>query len=874
MTQETHSCKEQENTWRGEWDGDIYFSHGTSSARGTCIFIKSHVQTELHKEISCPDGRYIILDITIHGTRMTLASIYAPNEDCPEFFVTVRNEIESITNDNRLIGGDYNLVLDLLKDKKGGLKRTHTQAQQKVLEWMDCTDLTDVWRSHHPNDEKYTWFRAKPTKMFCRLDFFLASNSIYDSIKSSEIIPGYRSDHSAVIIEIELDQTPRGKGYWKLNCSHLKNADYIELIKKTITETALINREANPNLLWDTIKMAIRGESIKYGASKKKVMNDTLSRIEREIQYLEEKQISSTLTPDQTNLLGLKKDELDQIINEKAQGAYIRSRAQNYEEGERNSRYFFNIEKRNSYKKSINKLKLSNSTITEDQSEILNEMRVFYQNLYAKQALIDGSEFLNNLDPPPEIPLDKENELKAELDIDEIHKAIKMMQPNKSPGEDGLPIEFYRIFWQDIKAFLFDSYKYSLEHNNLSITQKRGVISLLPKKNDLLLLKNWRPLTLLNVDYKILAKIIATRLKQSLIHIINQDQTGFLEKRFIGQNIASILEIIDHCEDNDLAAVLISIDFEKAFDKLDWDFLWKAMSFFKIPENIISWVKTLYSGSNSCVTNNGHMSNYFKMGRGVRQGCPLSPYLFIIAAEVLAMSIRQNNDIKGVVIGEKEFKVKQFADDSQMMSIFDKDSINATIKGVIDFGKVSGSTINYDKSADLLRIGQIKNTNIKIDLDYKVSWTNGPIEILGIQVLADTHEITRLNYSHVIDKINKTIQVWSSQKLTVYGRMSIINSVLLSKLIYRLSSLPSPPHDTIKMIENIFLDFLWKGKRRPISKSIIVNDKCNFGLKFPCITTKDKSIKIAWVKRLITNDPSDVSPILAASLRINLVDFF
>ena len=122
MTQETHSCKEQENTWRGEWDGDIYFSHGTSSARGTCIFIKSHVQTELHKEISCPDGRYIILDITIQGTRMTLASIYAPNEDCPEFFVTVRNEIESITNDNRLIGGDYNLVLDLLKDKKRRIK--------------------------------------------------------------------------------------------------------------------------------------------------------------------------------------------------------------------------------------------------------------------------------------------------------------------------------------------------------------------------------------------------------------------------------------------------------------------------------------------------------------------------------------------------------------------------------------------------------------------------------------------------------------------------------------------------------------------------------------------------------------------------------
>ena len=106
-----------------------------------------------------------------------------------------------------------------------------------------------------------------------------------------------------------------------------------------------------------------------------------------------------------------------------------------------------------------------------------------------------------------------------------------------------MPIEFYRAFWHEIKKYLFNSYKYSLENGNLSITQKRGVISLLPKKNDPLLLKNWRPLTLLNVDYKILAKVIATRLKEALIHLINSDQTGFLEKRFIGHNIVSLIEM-------------------------------------------------------------------------------------------------------------------------------------------------------------------------------------------------------------------------------------------------------------------------------------------------------------------------------------------
>ena len=119
LTQETHSCVETEKNWKDEWDGEIYFSHGTSAARGACIFIRSHVQHEIHKEIADANGRYIILDMTIDGTRLTLANIYAPNVDDPEFFKEVRNKIEGLPNDNRIIGGDINLVLNLDLDKLG-----------------------------------------------------------------------------------------------------------------------------------------------------------------------------------------------------------------------------------------------------------------------------------------------------------------------------------------------------------------------------------------------------------------------------------------------------------------------------------------------------------------------------------------------------------------------------------------------------------------------------------------------------------------------------------------------------------------------------------------------------------------------------------
>ena len=159
----------------------------------------------------------------------------------------------------------------------------------------------------------------------------------------------------------------------------------------------------------------------------------------------------------------------------------------------------------------------------------------------------------------------------------------------------------------------------------MSITQRRGVLCLLPKKNDPLLLKNWRPISLFNQDYKLIAKLIAKRIKLCLDAIIDIDQTGFIKGRYIGQNIRNTIDIIHYCEQQDKAGILISIDFEKALDKLEWSFIKKSLNFF--------WVNILYTEIVSCVSNNGYASEYSSIERGVRQGCLLSPYLFIITAE-------------------------------------------------------------------------------------------------------------------------------------------------------------------------------------------------------------------------------------------------
>jgi hypothetical protein len=162
---------------------------------------------------------------------------------------------------------------------------------------------------------------------------------------------------------------------------------------------------------------------------------------------------------------------------------------------------------------------------------------------------------------------------------EECVKAIKSMQNGKSPGTDGLPVEFYKIFWKNIKELVMNLFSYSYENENMSISQKQSIITLLPKKNnDVRFLKNWRPISLLNTDYRIMTKGIATRLKNNLIQIINKSQSGFIKGRYIGDNIRSLLEVIDFAEEENLSCIVLSIDFEKAFDTISWKFK-KKMSF-------------------------------------------------------------------------------------------------------------------------------------------------------------------------------------------------------------------------------------------------------------------------------------------------------
>ena len=233
----------------------------------------------------------------------------------------------------------------------------------------------------------------------------------------------------------------------------------------------------------------------------------------------------------------------------------------------------------------------------------------------------------------------------------------------------------------------------------LSSTQKEGVIICLPKgQKDKYYLKNWRPISLLNVSYKIASAVIANRLKTILNKLIHEDQTGFISGRFIGENIRTLYDLMFYCEKQSIPGLLLLIDFEKAFDSLAWDFIYRVLTFLNFGPSLITWIKVFYKNIKSCVIINGQASSFFNIYRGCRHGDPLSPYIFILCAEILAHLIRKNDNVKGITVNNKEFLASQYADDTTLILDGSGESIKTCLSISKFYADTSGLHINMEKT--------------------------------------------------------------------------------------------------------------------------------------------------------------------------------
>ena len=435
----------------------------------------------------------------------------------------------------------------------------------------------------------------------------------------------------------------------------------------------------------------------------------------------------------------------------------------------------------------------------------------------------------------------------------ECSEAVLGMKNNKSPGIDGLPIEFYKMFWKSIRYFLIEALSQIYTDEELTSTQKCSVLSLIHKKGEVDKLENYRPISLTNCDYKIIAFVFARRLQKVIDNLISRNQSGYIKGRYIGNNARLILDILDYCENTNTDGILLFADFQKAFDSIEWNFLFKTLEKFNFGDKFIKWIKILYTNPNFCIKNNGWISRKCKMQRGIRQGCPVSALLFLFAMEVLNEKINSSTLVKGFKheMMENEIKCIQHADDSTF-PLKDKTSLMNAIQIIEKFGNISGTKLNLSKTECIL-LGELKNIfqdktsigNVKINLNA--------VKCLGIYIGHNKKECNEKNWLCKLKEFEKILDSWRSRRLTIFGKCQIINSLIVSKLLYVATILENPNQDIVKKVNKIIFSFLW-GKRERIKRKTLIRKIKDGGIGITDFETKVKALKASWVAKLVQKD--------------------
>ena len=515
--QETHSSISNEKFWGSQWGGHCWFSSFSSNSRGVGILIKANHKISINSISRDPEGRFLILDIVIDGFHVILVNLYGPNNDDPEFYFDVFSKLDNFDSSRMLIAGDLNVALGPLDYRGSCLEHKNISSRKALLSLMDEFNLIDLWRNEHPTLRAYSRHQRNPP-VLSRLDYVLVSSNLADNIKNSEIVCGIKSDHSIVSCKIFPNDHPKGKSYWKLNCHYLRHdADFVSFIRNKISEFKNIHRDTdcNPHIIWDAFKCTITGHCIQYCSRMKKermknkqdiqIKIDQINNEISEISPGESVQLSELL-----ERLDSLETDLNKIIDQETAGLIVRSRIKWAEHGERSSKYFCNLEKRSNDKKNIYILKNESGSIISDQQDIINELQSFYQSLYTSKSTPNSKDniisFLNQLNIP-HISEDSKIKLNSPITRAEIVTSLKSLNLNHSPGYDGLPAEFYIVFFNDICDMLIDCYQYSFDKGFMSLSQRNGVITVLPKKDrDPHFIKNYRPISLLTPIIKSLLK--------------------------------------------------------------------------------------------------------------------------------------------------------------------------------------------------------------------------------------------------------------------------------------------------------------------------------------------------------------------------------
>ena len=848
--QETHSMENLEKEWKNEWGGEIYFSHGTSNSTGCAIAFSKNFPVKIINQFRDDNGRILILEVHINNESFLLINLYNANSELDQIAVLdlLCSKIENLILDDKckpIFGGDMNLIFDTTLDSSGGNPILKKKSLAKLMKILLKLDVCDIFRVRYPHQKRFTFHRKNPS-IQRRLDYFFISNSLQECIGDVKVLPSFMSDHSPVFVSVNLlPDIARGKYGWKFNNSLLHDDKFpTEMRNHLHSLNATLDNFSNPHLKWEYLKYEARKFSIAF--SKEKILQDSRLKSYHENIVM---QYTSTVNKPSDSLYAESKAFIEAYFNKKTQGAILRSNCKRYEYNEKSSKYFLNLEKKRGENNIVKILHKDNADMT-DQNKILKELHEFYSSLFNRKIDKTKSECLNFLNTLQIPVISDQHKISCEkaLTVEDLKDSLFSMSGSKSPGNDGLTVEFYKLFWPELKNILFASVCYSREVGELSSSQRQAIIKLIEKRDkDKRFIENWRPISLLNVDTKIISKSLASRFLPVLPSIISHDQTAYVKGRYIGESIRLISDILDVSSRYNIPGYILTVDLQKAFDSIDHTFLLACLEKFGFGHNFIAWISILLKNNESCVSNGGHTTQYFKLNRGARQGDPIAAYLFIVVLEIFFIMIRSSNSINPLRMFDFVFLLSAYADDTTFF-VSDLDSVTAIFDIFNEFSLFSGMKINKSK-CELAGIGVKRSVLTALSGVKNVSLLTDCIRVLGVNFTYDPVLFNDKNYMDCIRKIQKVIQVWGMRFLSLYGKIVIFKSLVFSKIVY-VASMATVPVDIIKLIENIHKDFVWDKKRPNIKHSTLINDYSHGGLKDLDIPSKFKSLQINWLNRL------------------------
>lgn len=762
-------------------------------------------------------GRLLMADLVLFNQKFRLFNLYAPanRRDRPEVFEVLK--LHAVGRRPCVIMGDFNTIR-FLKDRVGTVDaklNANSAILNSIIQDLHLNDAHIVLDLVDP----YFTFFSESGRAKSRIDLCLFS----EALKCSDVRhrPVVFSDHVAVYVDLCVrGDINLGSGIWKLNSLLLQDEHVKAQFNKLYNRWVHRKKDFNDILgWWDWIKKKIKVFFQKKSRDK---------NISEKRRYISLQARLATLYSfrnmgfDMAEEIEHVRGRIKEVLTRRGKQIIFQAKVKYLEQDEKCSRFFF--------KKACGEKGVFEAVYDEEGNEckgddVLDCVTDFYERLY-KGVCVDESDsrvfdmLEDNLDEDDRVFLQKE------VEEAEVWEAVASMAANKTPGGDGLPSEFFKMYWDIVKGEVVEVFRCIMGKGTLSESMKMGVVVLIYKKGDRKDVRNWRPISLLNSDYKVFAKMIARRLSRVISKMVSVTQTCAVPGRRSSENLILIRDIINFCKDRNSSIILTSFDLEKAFDKANHGFLWEVLKRMGVPQHLVKVLKGLYWGISSRVLVNGRLGRAFFIKSGVRQGCPLSPILFICFIDPLLRMIQRDKVVRGFLVpgsGGGTVKCLGYMDDVVVVcqSVVGVKRVKLLLS---IFCICAGMSVNWSKCSMGVYGRHVES------VDDQIGRAEDGVRILGI--VFDQRMKGEVCWNEVGEKVAKKLRFWCLRKLSVYGKVLVIKAVILPLILYTSNIFP-PGEIRVRKINKLLFTFLWGSKIERVKREYVCRRECNGGLSFP-----------------------------------------